>query len=513
MRRRRTDGGLPALRASYSDEVENRFVRQYRDIVPYGSSADYHLRTEWDYYRLMEIARAIARKDDVVGQAIRRLVANVIQQGPVLNPMTGDDELDQRLIAMWDAWSNDADQCDVSRQTDLLGMAYQTMEAGIVDGDIWTLLTRDGRVQLIEAHRVRSPQGAQPNTFLGVRMSALREQEAIWVTVEALNPMERIGNQERVVVYPVRTQDGSRQVLHFALHRRPGQTRGVTSLAPVLGTVTQHGDLQFAQLVKAQTAAAWTILHQYEPGVEVPAADATMGESETLSYAGGGSNAVTELGPGMEYYGVPGETLTGFSPNIPNQEFFEHTRLILTFIAINLDMPVHVLLMDPSDTNFSGWRGAIEQAQRSWADKQRRLIQQFYTPIYQWKVREWARELGAETNPNLLRHEFNPPFWAYIEPHKDAQGDALIVEKRLNSRRKLLARRGLDIEEVDSENVRDQARLFNLAMLAAQQLNATHPWADLDWRELLTGPAQPLVGGNLESDAEQAPDDEDDDEN
>lgn len=491
--RKRKDGAkrLLDMRASYSDEVQNRFVRQFRDIAPLGASADYHLRDGREYYRLMEIARAIARKDDIVGQGVRRLVSNIMQQGPVLNTATGVESLDAYLRDKWAQWASDADQCDASRQSDLLAMAYQVLEGSIVDGDIWALLTRDGGIQLIEAHRVRSPVNKTDNTFLGVTLNAMREQQAIYVAIEPVVPDYAYNESQALVKLPVRAQSGRRQVLHFALRRRPGQTRGVTALAPILSTITQHGDLQFAQLIKAQSAAAYAILHEYEQGVDVPSADATMGDSSATSYSDGIIEEM-ELGPAMEYFGVPGERLSGFSPNIPNSEFFPHTKLIMTFIAVNLDMPLNLLLLDPSDTNFSGWRGATDQAQRAWAYKQRQIIKGWYSPIYSWKVDQWAKtdpyvKRFAEL-PTLLRHEFNPPYWPYIEPLKDAQGDALIVERRLNSRRKLLARRGLDIEEVDRENLEDQARLFRMAMQATEDISAQYPWANLDWRELLNGP-------------------------
>ena len=509
-RRREKPKTLPSLRASYSDEIESRFVRQYHGLMPLGSSADYHLRDEHEYYRLMEIARAIVRKDDVVGQGVRRLVSNILQQGPVLNPMTGNDDLDAYLIDKWDDWANDPAQCDASKQSDMLAMAYQVLEAGIVDGDIWALLTRRGQIQLIEGHRVRSPRGKSDNTFLGVALNGLREQQAVYVAVEPVAPGYSYGD-ENLVRLPVLSPSGQRQVLHFALRRRPEQTRGVTALAPILGTITQHGDLQFAQLVKAQSSAAYAILHEYEQGVDVPSVDATMGDSEVAAY---GSNSVEEvdIGPGMEYFGVPGERLSGFSPNIPNSEFFPHTKLIMTFMAVNLDMPLHLLLLDPSDTNFSGWRGATDQAKLAWAYKQRQVLRQWYSPAYVWRVRDWARTddyiKQFADMPNLLKHEFNPPYWPYIEPLKDAQGDALIVERRLNSRRKLLARRGLDIEEVDRENVTDQARLFALAMETTQELARKYPWANLDWRELLAGPQAKAPAPSLAREEVEEDDDE-----
>src|SRR5690606_1028361 len=96
--------------------------------------------------------------------------------------------------------------------------------------------------------------------------------------------------------------------------------------------------------------------------------------------------------PGIEYTGAPGEKLTGFSPNIPNAEFFEHARLILTFVAINLDMPLQMLLLDATATNFSGWRGAFDQAKIGFRQIQSWLLKRFYAPVYEWKLRQWIAE-------------------------------------------------------------------------------------------------------------------------
>ena len=39
------------------------------------------------------------------------------------------------------------------------------------------------------------------------------------------------------------------------------------------------------------------------------------------------------LSPGAEYWpDYTGERITAFSPNIPNAEFFDHAKLLLTFI-------------------------------------------------------------------------------------------------------------------------------------------------------------------------------------
>lgn len=182
--------------------------------------------------------------------------------------------------------------------------------------------------------------------------------------------------------------------------------------------------------------------------------------------------------------------MKGFSPNIPNAEFFAHAMMILTFIAINLKIPVHVLLLDPSKTNFSGWRGALDQARIGFRELQALLIEKFLRPVYLWKVGKWLedsaemRAWADQDGVDVFGHRWAPPSWAYIEPAKDAKADTTIIEGRLNSRRGVLNLRGVDLDDVDREIIADNKRLIISAIGAAAEINNTHADAAVDWREL-----------------------------
>ena len=214
------------------------------------------------------------------------------------------------------------------------------------------------------------------------------------------------------------------------------------------------------------------------------------GASETEILDDGSGRVAMDIAPGTEYILAPGEKMSGFAPNIPSPGYFEHVKMILTFIAINLDLPRHVLLLDPSDTNFSGWRGAIDQARLGFQRLQRRMINQFYRPVYKWKLRQWTvtdpkvRDAYAGLGPALFNHYWVPPYWAYIEPETDAKADTAIIANRLNSRRETLSRRGLDIDEVDADAANDQGEWIRKCLRKAQEINAEFADAGVTWRDI-----------------------------
>ncbi len=138
---------------------------------------------------------------------------------------------------------------------------------------------------------------------------------------------------------------------------------------------------------------------------------------------------------------------------------------------------MHVLLLDPSKTNFSGWRGAIDQARLRFRQIQQWLTGAFHCRVYRWKLRQWAGKDPAlaarlrEDPAKWMSHVWNPPTFPYIEPLTDTQTDVLRQRSSLISQRRLHAERGRDWEEISTEIVDDQAMAIEKAIVKADELN------------------------------------------
>jgi capsid protein len=191
----------------------------------------------------------------------------------------------------------------------------------------------------------------------------------------------------------------------------------------------------------------------------------------------------------MRYRSRPGGKLVGFSPNVPNPEFFEHSMLILTFISINLGLPVQLLLLDPKQTNFSGWRGAMDQARLGFRKLQRWLARSFHSRVYRWKVRQWMSE----------DRRWNPPRWPYIEPMKDAAAGILRVRNLQTSPRRLASENGYEWPEITRETRQDNGSVIRMMKEEAAKINKEFP-DDPDrvsWREVLCLPTPDRVGAQV----------------
>jgi capsid protein len=260
-------------------------------------------------------------------------------------------------------------------------------------------------------------------------------------------------------------------------------------MAPIFYAIGMHDDIEFAKLVQAQIVSCFALIRETpEEGIGLEPAQTGSQTSETR--ADGTTRTLSGLSPGMEIIGAPGEKLSGFSPNVPNAEFFQHAQLILGFIAINLGIPPMVMLLDPSRSNFSSWRGAMDAAKPGFDSLLQTMVKTFYKPVYQWKVRQWLSQYpdlaraAQRDGINVFGHRWIAPKTPYIEPNKDAQAELTIMNGLLNSRREVLASRGLDVDDIDRMTIRDNKALIIAAAMAAKEVKEACD-VEVSWRDIL----------------------------
>lgn len=478
-------------RSEYRAAKQTRFSSRVSGIHASGSGADYHYANERDYLFIIERSRHHARNDMVVGQGIRRLVANIVQDGFQPDPQTGDKLLNKALKEKWWEWALDPDKCHSEGELPFPEQEALVLQHALTDGDIFSLLREDGTIQQIEGHRPRTPRRTQKNVIHGIKLDENARREEVWVSKEDLNWYGVVSRVSDIQPFPFRDVNGDRVVLQFYLPDRFSQRRGVSVLAPTSETIGIHDDLQFSTMVKAQMAALIVFLREQ--------VDARQGSNPGMPLGGvatqngyppepGGVKPIAGIGTGIDYCAPPGQTVKGFAPNIPNAEFFPHTLLLLTFIAVNLDMPVQMLLLDPMKSNFSSWRGAVDQARMRFRKIQTTMVNRYHVPVWKWKVQNFASESSAlrkmiGNNPLWRNVLFSRPRFRYIEPLKDAQADALRLEKFLTSHRRVSNDLGEDWDEVYHEIIDDRVKMLRHAMKAAKYLKKYDE--TITWRDIL----------------------------
>ncbi len=489
------------MRSDYAAAKHNRFRRRRTGVPSLGSGADYHYRVPGDFLRMMEYARDMDRCDAVVGQTIDRAVTNTVQDGIGVQPKTGDADVDRDLSLRWRDWSEEADNCDRSGEHCFAEQQWLGLRHNFVDGDVIFLPEKEsGALEGVEAHRLRTPSNAKKNRaqnqalIHGVLIDGHRRRLQYWLTKNDIDLQQPLKSVQDVKKYDARDEDGHRQVFHLYTAKRLSQTRGVTALAPIFDICGMFEDINFAKLVHQQVVSCFAIFRQRDLEFRVPETEPQLGARQSETLPDGASRMLEGVGPGMHMAGLPGETLSMGSPNVPNPEFFPHVRLILTLIGINLGVPLVMMLMDANETNFSGWRGAVNQARMGFKHNQNRLIRRVIRPTYLWKVRQWMAENPALRNVHgkngvdVYRHQNQRPAWPYVQPLQDSTTDLLRKRNGLSSGRRIAAERNVDYDELVEEIVEDNAKLIRTAYSTAAKLNEESPGLDVTWRELANSP-------------------------
>lgn len=480
------------IRADYEATRQSRFVRRRTGVAPLGGNADYHFRTETDYYNLIEQARDMDRNDGLVGTLADRRVDNIVQQGFTLDTKTGDKALDQELWNRWHAFANDPERCDIAGELCFHEMERFACRSESIDGDMIVIGTEDGPLQMLEAHTIQT-SGRIDNTFCGVT----RDQYGRRLQYHVRYDLNEFGMKSDSVPIEVRNDDGVRQLFHVYNPKRVSMTRGVTQLAPVFALSGMLEDINFAKLVQQQIVSCFAIFRKLAGGTEdLPSVDgvARYGESSSET-TGTGTRQLEGISPGMEIVGRAGEELQGFSPNVPNSEYFQQVKLILQIIGVNFGLPLCLVLMDGSETNFSGWRGAVDEARKGFVADQLNLVRRFHDPVYRW----WLyREIEQDSSLkkmlkapgiDIFAHKWNLPTWSYIEPVADADGDIKQLQSALTSPRRMHAARGKDWETIADETIEDNRYAIERAQQQADQINAQFPnGPQLSWRDLIPLP-------------------------
>lgn len=484
---------MDILRADYSAAKANRLRRKRSGVPSAGAGADYHYRSEADYLRLMELARDMDRNDLLVGSILDRAVSNAIQEGIQIDPQTGDEGLNADLKARFWAWSEDRTQCDLARERSLRQMQWLALRHMMLDGDMLFLANRSGALEMVEAHRLRTPKNTTKNVVHGVLLdTATRERLQYWLTREDVDPYRQLNRVSDVKAYAARDAEDRLQVFHVYHPKRISQTRGVTAFAPVFDAATMFDDINFAKLVQQQMVACFAIIEERQLNFKMPSSgnEPAIGPQTEETDADGIPRTLEGFGPGMRIKGAPGAKIHIDSAKVPNPEFFPHMRLIIQLIGINLGMPLVLALMDASETNFSGWRGAMEQAKLGFRLNQMAIYERMLAPAYEWQVRRWIqqdttlRRMFDVLGPEIFAHAPGYPTWPYVEPLKDASADLLQVRNALLSQRRRCARRNLDWDDLSTEIVEDNALLIRKAQQMADALNKEFPGIGVTWREL-----------------------------
>ena len=512
---------LMDLRAEYDMARQDRFTRKRFNVTGVPKSGEWHFRTEWQFFFMMEMSRDIVRNNPVIGQGMSRAVRNILPTPLTPTPVTGEQEVNKLLADRWEQYSINRQAVSWNNQYNLHGMAQLNLFSTFQDGDICSVPLRNGKLRLMEAHKLRTPnvRSLIKTIIRGIEVSQNDIPMAYWFNkgsdLDPLQPATTMANFLRISAFDRR---GFPNVYHMYDPERVTLLRGTTALKRTDSVATMWEDLNTAKMVQQQGASAIAILRErmFKPpnhapwgeptayGVTEPNPTPGQNRADPQGYTPTELDTVQQLEFGTMITGEPGETLKGFSPGIPNAEYFEQAKQLLTILSINLGLPLAVFLLDMSDHNFNSWRGAMDQARLGFRHWQEILRDTFYGPVYIWKLRQWIRTESAissafqRVGPAIFNHHWNFPAWPYIDPLADVQTDILRQASLLAPPSRVHSERNHIWQEDVVQTIQDNTFAIIEAQRAAEALNSRFTFeTPLTWKDCLRLAILPDIRGSL----------------
>lgn len=461
---------------------------RFGNWIPWNTSADgeaqYNLRDLRVFSRDLERTAPIAtgaietRTSYVIGEGLKlqsRIQAEEL--GLTVEDASAWQRLTESRFEMW-ASSQFASTHGDANYYDMQKLGYRSE---LLSGDVFVLLASKQRtgwpfrlaLQIIEADRVSNPNWTANTATLFEGIEKDDSGAPFRAHIASHFPAQNMFGQ------PLTWQQidfvspsGRRNLIHAKRLLRPGQTRGMPELAPIISTLKQLDRYSNAEVDAAVNSAAIAMFTEMDfDAFEGLFAGATESRDQYVSNAIGWNR---ELNSGKAVNLLPGEKIN--VPNIgrPNPNYDPFFQSFVNLVAVGLNMPKEVL-MKAFNSSYSASRAALMDAWRTFLVERSRWARQVCQVIYE----EWLADavaLGIIKAPGFFADPFIRYAWSVsnwsgdgpgaLDPLKEAQADT----ERINNGTTTRAKACISFDGSDWEDVHRQLAIEE-SMREADGLN------------------------------------------
>ena len=332
-------------------------------------------------------------------------------------------------------------ECDVARTLNGHGLTQLVYRQTKVNGDVFVLLPRVKRpgfpynlkIQAIEADRVcNEGNAADTDVFAGgIRKDEYGAPVEYHILKKHPGNTYSYKNADWMKVPAFGKKTGLRNIIHLYQPTRPGQSRGVPDLAPVIELIKSLGSYTSNEALATEIASLFTVFIKSDAG------DAEIDITETQDETGAtSSDKDLKLISGAIVGLSPGESIETANPGRPNTAFDSFILSVSRQIGVAVNLPFEILVKHFTKS-YSAARASLLTAWKYFITERTWLAMNFNQTIKEiWMYEAVAtgriKAPGFFNNP-LIRKAYCGSVW--IGPAKgmiDEQKEVGAAEKRIN---------------------------------------------------------------------------------
>lgn len=396
-----------------------------------------------DLRELRARSRDLVRNSPIAGGAIETQVTHVVGTGLAMQSRIDADVLGMspEQAAEWQTatekefrlWA-ESEYADAFGQQTFYELQDLAFRSRLESGDAFVILAgvkRQGwpftlALQVVEADRVSNPQLKTDTDTLTAGIEKDASGQPVAIHVANRHPGRYMTTKDmawqRVAI---RGQSGRRNVLHLMRKLRPGQTRGIPELAPIIAQLKQLARYSEAEVDAAVNSATIAMFAKMDPDAFTDLFD-DDGQRDYINNAKRWDGTVRS---GTVVNLLPGEEIESPMQNRPNPNFDPFVQAVMRQIGIGLNIPYEVLSKH-FQSSYSAARAALLDAWRTFRIRREWLASKLCQPVYE----EWLADAVASGRiraPGFFADPATRKAWAgaiwtgdgpgSIDPEKEAR--------------------------------------------------------------------------------------------
>lgn len=444
----------------YEITQASRTRRAFGIISGLMASADRHQSKQTLGY-LREFCRMHDRQSALFSGMLDRAADNIFGSDFDFVPGTGDKVFD-KTIKEYITRRMEADLADATGERDFPDVAKTALRAIWNDGDCLLVKRPDGSLLPFEADQIESPSGGQmkdTRIVLGVELNDLNRHAAYYV-----KPRRSRGDTGMVGLDEQAVRIRKADTFFPAYRKRFNQTRGIPFVAAALATFDRTNNyLDYEQLAAEGNSMLGFQIQKEPTSVEMGGV-----ADNTDTTTSGTFDKLQKMEPMQIFELAVGEKVEMIGANRPGSNFDAYMVLCCRIVGVALGMPLELVMLDFSRTNYSSARASLGEARRGFRAWQRFAQKRICLPWYGWQI---ARGIAAGeiwARPEAFKVRCQWPAWEYIDPYKEAMGNQVALKSRTKSISQCIREVGGEPDEVFEEIAADRKKLTALGVPIAE---------------------------------------------
>ena len=411
----------------YRQAVKSRIRSGYNNTR---GSGDAHMG-ETDMKNLRDKSRSIDRDNFFATSILDRLEENVLGDALNIQVESNNKRWNDQAEKLWSEWWEDQPEVrGTFAGGELEKIIFRSKK---VDGDVLIILRKDGKIQLVEADRIESPANktSDDNVINGVHVNNDGKILGYYVTNAPDDKKDWKGRTEHSYIK-------AEFAIFLAERHRFTMTRGLPVFTRNSDLFDNIDEFLEASIIQQKISASHCVFIERKGGLDGLDGVTTEIDSE------GKEQQQQTVEPGMVLYGEPGESAKMLGASQTGQQFGPFMTQMLRFAGLIYGLPLEILSLDFSKTNYSSARASLLIAHKSFKKQHRTFIKETISPIARWKIRQWIREGKLADTRADYKITATPPKMISVDPLKETKADIERIGAGLTTMRDVCASNGTD---------------------------------------------------------------------